>query len=300
MRLDARRDAWLPTLVLIAGAIPLVSPTPYLMQSVMALSLMLIYVLSWNLYFNFIRDTNFGHAFFIGGAGYLSAGLATSCHWPVWLAMVCAVFMAAICAGAIAWVADRAKGAAFALLTMALQLMLYQLAFLAPQVFGGEQGIIGVPRLTDSPLGSYYCIWLALITTIVLGTALAQSAIGRLLLAVGDDEALARSCGIRTKWMKIGLFSTSGALGGLGGALYAHTTGQINTEMLSSALSVAIVLLALAGGSGTGPALVVVLFFTLREVISGYISAESLVYAAALFLTVLALPGGLIRRGHSR
>ncbi len=297
MQLDHRMHWWLPAMLVVQGILPLPSPTPYVAQTIMALNLLLIYVLSWNFYYAFIGETNFGHAFFIGGAGYLSAFLAASLHLPVWIAIACAVVTAGFSAAGIAWISDKAKGAAFALFTMALQLVLYQVAYLAPGVFGGEQGLIGVPRIADSLVSSYYLVWIALVLLVTAFAVVDRSRIGNLLRATGDDEALAQSCGIRTRRLKVALFAASGALGGLGGALYAHTTGQINAEMLSSGLSVTVVLLALAGGSGTGPALLTIVFFTARESISGYISAESLVYSCALFLAVLALPGGLVRRG---
>ena len=74
---------WLPIYFVAAGLLPLTG-SGYVLETLLSLHLYLIFVLSWDLFCGPTRDTNFGHTFFIGGAGYLSAWLQTQQGLSPW------------------------------------------------------------------------------------------------------------------------------------------------------------------------------------------------------------------------
>ncbi len=298
--LRVRLELWLPLYFAAVATLPLFRPGAYLLESALSLNLLLVFVLSWDVFCGPSRETNFGHSFFIGGGAYLSAWLQVERGASPWL---CALVALLACTGAgvgLGWVADRFRGPSFALATMAFQLMLFQAVFLFPAVFGAEEGISGVAPFVRSRLGSYYLVAAAAASVALLRGLLLRSRLGLLLTAAGEDEELARSSGLRTRRLKVAVFSLSAALGGLGGLLYAHTQSQVNAELVSSGLSVQIVLLGLIGGAGTGPAASVVGFFLLRQAMAGVVPGEGVVYGIALLAAVVLFPGGLVARVGAR
>jgi len=286
---------WLPAYFVVAVAVPLAG-SRYLVELVLSLNLYLIFVLSWDLFCGPLRETNFGHSLFIGGAAYLSAWLsAHQVMSPLW-SVLAALGVVALVGGGVGWVAARFRGPSFALATMALQLMMFQAVFLFPGIFGAEEGILGVPPLVANPTWAYLLITAAAAGVAGLRAYLHRSNVGLSATALGDDEDLARSCGISATALKVGLFTISVVLGGLGGVLYAHTQGQVNSELVSSSLSVQIVLLGLVGGARSGPAASVLLFFLLQRALSGVVPAAALVYGLFLVTALMLFPQGLLAR----
>ncbi len=300
MRALAGRYAGLwPTAYFAAAALaPALWSDPYVAETLLSLNLSFIYVLSWDLFCGPTRETNFGHSFFIGGAGYLTALLHTAWGLPPWTSGLLGVSAAAAAGAAIAWVADRFRGPSFALATMGFQLMLFQAVFLFP-VFGGEEGIVGVSPFIPSRQGRYYLVLAAAGGVTLLRARLQRARAGLLLTAIGEDEELARSSGVRSRRLKVAVFALSAGLGGLGGVLYAHTQGQVNAELASSGLSTHIVLLGLVGGARSGPALAVLVFFLLQRAMAGVVPGEGVVYAASLLAAVLFFPAGIVPRPHT-
>lgn len=293
MRIDSRLRSWMPVYFAGAALVPLLGGS-YLMETLLSLHLYLIFVLSWDLFCGPTRETNFGHTFFVGGAGYLSAWLQTQKALSPWICTLVALTAATAAGVFLGWIAHRAQGPTFALVTMSFQLMLYQAVFLFTDVFGGEEGILEIEPLVASGSGRFYLVLTAAAAVAALRSVLRESRWGLLLEALGQDEELARSSGVRTMRLKVAAFGLSAVLGALGGVLYAHTQGQINAEMVGSALAVQVVLLALVGGRRSGPAFIVLTFFLLQRLMSGVVPAAGAFYALILLTAVLIFPRGLV------
>jgi len=285
---------WLPLYFVLLCILPWAVPSAYLVETITALNLQLVFVLSWDLFCGPTRETNFGHTFFIGGAAYTSALLTVVYGWDPRLSAAVALLVTAGVGAAVGWIAARCRGPSFALLTMGLQLMFFQALFLFPGVFGAEEGIIGIAPWTEPSLADFFIVLTGAASVALIHWALHRSTIGLQLTAVGDDEELARSSGVNARRLKVGAFTLSAILGGFGGVLYAHTQSQVNAELAGSGLAVQIVLLGLVGGVRTGPALAVVLFFLLRRSMAGVVSAEGLVYAAVLVAAAVLFPRGIV------
>lgn len=291
-----RAGVWLPAYFVVAAVAPLAFEGRYVLETLLALNLQLVFVLSWDIFCGPTRETNFGHSFFIGGAAYASGLLHLGLGLPVWASGLAALATAAAVGAGIGWIADRFRGPSFALATMGFQLMLFQAVFLFPGVFGAEEGLIGLTPIADSWTGRHLFVVGAAAGVALVRHLLLQSRAGLLLTAVGEDEVLARSSGVRSRRLKVAFFALSAALGGLGGILYAHTQGQVNSELVGSGLAVQIVLLGLVGGARTGPAAAVILFFLLQRLMAGVIPMQAVVYAALLLVAVLLFPRGIVPR----
>lgn len=293
---DTYVELWLPAYFLIAGSVPFVFGGRYVAETILTLNLYLVFVLSWDLFCGPTREANFGHSFFIGGAAYFTGWLHVAQGLPVWASALAALAAAGALGAGIGWVADRFRGPSFALATMAVQLILFQAVFLFPSVFGAEEGIVGLDPVARSWVGRHVVVLSAAAAVAGIRWMLHRSRAGLVLIAIGEDEVLAKSSGVRSHRLKIAVFALSAGLGGLGGVLYAHTQGQVNSEIVGSALSVHIVLLGLLGGARTGPAAAVVLFLLLQRLLAEVVPMQAVVYTLLLLGAVIMFPRGIVPR----
>ena len=130
------RVAFIVMALIFIGA-PLVGVYPVFMMKVMCFAL---FACAFNLLLGYGGLLSFGHAMFLGSAGYVSAHAA-----KVWgLTPELAIAMGALCAGALGWVAGklaiRRQGIYFAMITLALAQLVFFFSLQAPFT-GGEDGI---------------------------------------------------------------------------------------------------------------------------------------------------------------
>ena len=191
------RVAFIIMAAVFIGA-PLVGVYPVFMMKVMCFAL---FACAFNLLLGFGGLLSFGHAMFLGGAGYAAAHAA-----KVWgFTPELAVLFATLCAAALGWLtgklAIRRQGIYFAMITLALAQMVFFLALQAPFT-GGEDGIQAVPRgklfgLIDlSNVNAMYAFVLAIfLGGFLLIYRIVHSPFGQVLKAIRENEPRAISLG---------------------------------------------------------------------------------------------------------
>jgi branched-chain amino acid transport system permease protein len=119
---------------------------PVFLMKVMCFAL---FACAFNLLIGFGGLLSFGHAMFLGTAGYAAAHAAKVWGFTPELALL----FATACSAALGWVtgllAIRRQGIYFAMITLALSQMVYFFYLQAPFT-GGEDGIQAVPRASCS------------------------------------------------------------------------------------------------------------------------------------------------------
>jgi branched-chain amino acid transport system permease protein len=250
---------------------------------------------------------SFGHAAFagLGGFAVLHALNAAGPHSAGWILLL-PLLGAAAGAGAAALLgalATRQPGLAFAMITLGLGELVYALALMWPEAFGGETGIRadrarGTPflGLDFGPPVQVYGLTLAW----CFGAAAAvrflhRTPFGLVLSAVRDQPDRAAGLGHdprRARWLA---FTLAGGLAGLGGALLALQFESISAEALSTHRSGLLLLFTFVGGTVglAGPLLGATLLVFASVWLSAWTPAWGL-YVGVLFLaTVMAAPQGL-------
>src|SRR5437762_1281048 len=104
-----------------------------------------LFACAFNLLIGYVGLLSFGHAVFLGSAGYTAAYAAKTWGWPPELAIVAGTAVAAALGVVIGALAIRSKGIYFANITLALAQMVYFFCVQA-KFTGGEDGIQSVPR----------------------------------------------------------------------------------------------------------------------------------------------------------
>jgi branched-chain amino acid transport system permease protein len=275
---------------------PLVSRNPYLIRVIILTSIFAILAASWDLLSGFTGQMNFGHALFFGVGAYTSALLNIHIHIPSWGSVPLGA-VAAVLAGLVVGIPClRLKGTYLALTTMAFPIILMGIVFALPDLTGGELGISGLQRISNSLVVNYY---IYIVTMLVLCTVMwkiTDSHTGIIFHAIREDELAVRASGINTTRYKLLAFCLSGFFAGIAGGLYAHYMRIAGPSTLEVSMSFNVVIWAVFGGLATiyGPIAAVFVLFPLLEFVRFWPEYRTMIFAVVVLLILLYMPEGLI------
>lgn len=198
------------------------------------------------------------------------------------------------------WFATQRTGVYFSMVTLALAELLFTIAPNLSSVFGDESGISTIrgPSLgfTFGPDDQVYYLtlaWVAICSLLMWGFT--QTPLGRLALALRDNEHRVRFLGFNTHVARTLIFAISCLFTGVAGALLAIANEAANYTIFSAQASANVVLQTFIGGSGTffGPALgAAVMTFFAR--VTSDLTRSWLLYQGLIFvLVMLFAPTGL-------
>ncbi|HVT60405.1 MAG TPA: ATP-binding cassette domain-containing protein [Thermoanaerobaculia bacterium] len=283
-------------LAAVLAAAELAAPDSFLTDLLGTACIAGIMVLSWTVFCGPTREISFGHAFFIGSAGYLAGFLQARSSWNPWSALLAGVGCGLLLGAFVALFTARHRGLYFSMVTMALQLTLYRALFLRSDLLGGEEGIVGVRSLAATRTGIYATVAAALVAACIVVDAFLCSRTGLLLGATGENEQLARSLGVRVALLRLRGLTLAGALAGLGGGLYVLTQGQANAELASEEISIRTLLLGTIGGLWSVPGALLSVFALqgVQAALFRLTRQDALAYTGLLLGLVLLLPRGLL------
>jgi branched-chain amino acid transport system permease protein len=227
---------------------------PVFLMKVMCFAL---FACAFNLMIGFGGLLSFGHAMFLGTAGYAAAHSAKVWGFPPELAILFGTTAAALLGGITGLLAIRRQGIYFAMITLALAQMIYFYYLQAPFTHG-EDGIQAVPRGRLFGLVDLSNIWTmyATVLAIFLGGFLliyrvVHSPFGQVLQAIRENEPRAISLGYDTVRYKLVAYVLSATLSGLAGATKALVFQLASLTDVHWTMSGEVVLMTLLGGLGT-------------------------------------------------
>src|SRR5246500_1287088 len=180
---------------------------------------------AFNLLIGYVGLLSFGHAMFLGTAGYCSGHALKVWGLPPELGILvgtAATFVLAVVTG---YVSIRRQGIYFSMITLALSQLLYFIYLQAPFTHG-EDGIQGVPQgylfgifNLANPTMLYYVILAGFLLGFLIIFRTINSPFGEVLKAIRENEPRAISLGYRTDQYKLLAYILSASLSGFAGAL---------------------------------------------------------------------------------
>lgn len=263
-----------------------------------------LYAMSFNLLLGVGGMLSFGHAAFFGLGAYSAAiffkrsGL--DMEWMFTLAPLVAIVVSATMAGMIGFFSVRRSGIYFSMLTFAFQMLLFTVAMKASGLTGGDDGITGLkpPGALGTPIGYYWYALAWCVSSVYLLHRLVHSPFGLTLRALKDDPLRVQYIGVNVRQHQWAAFVISGACAGLGGALFAFSTGNVFPSWLNWTASATPVVMAVLGGvqSFYGPVVGAAVYVVLEVMISGKTEYWPLAMGIIIVLLVLLMPTGLVGR----
>ncbi|HSW95491.1 MAG TPA: branched-chain amino acid ABC transporter permease [Patescibacteria group bacterium] len=266
-----------------------------------------IFASSLNLLVGFAGLPSLGHAAFFGGGAYAAAIAAQRFGTDeLVVSLGAAVVVAALLALVLGFLAVRAVGIFFLMLTLALAQMVFAIAFQATELTGGSNGFSGVHRpvvfgIDFNAANDLYLLVcaVALLVGLVLWR-IATSSYGRALVGVRENERRMRALGYDTRTLKLSAFVLAGALAGVAGALSAYEFRFVSPNDVALGTSVAGFVMVLIGGAGTlvGPILGAAVVLSIERVLPSQLPAQMVLGIVFIAFVVFARQGlvGAVRR----
>ena len=229
--------------------------------------------------------------------------------WPIFLALPVGALLAAGVAVAVGFPALRVKGLMLVVATTAfaeiVRLFFFNFSWRVqtPQGLVGPDGGLGFGGIRYFPANSWSSLdVLALIWVLVAGVMavlwwLDRSRIGTLWRAVGEDEVAAQSAGIDLTAAKVSAFGIGGAIAGLAGGLFSHTTTHIEHGNFTILLATFAIAYPILGGLRSLAGTLVAVVFIQGLLIEGLRFLgdwRSLLFGALILVVMLLRPGGVL------
>lgn len=268
---------------------------------------------NWDLSLGYAGLFNFGHLTFFAVGVYTSAVAAKTWGVDPWFAIPMGGVTAAITALIVSLPVARLKGIYVVLVTFGFSQLVLQLILSQSQITGGAGGMVRIPGLEigdyrfirDFKFGYYYvALGLLVISTLYL-LAITNSAFGKSLLAVRDNEDYAQARGISIARQRVLALVASAVFPGIAGGFFAIYLRVAAPEVLSfGTLSLALSMV-LIGGTATiiGPIIAALVLTFATEAMAGIRGMEEarfIVVAVGMILILRFAPGGLARMVGTR
>jgi branched-chain amino acid transport system permease protein len=257
---------------------------------------------AFNLLIGYGGLLSFGHAMFLGTAGYVTAHALKVWAVPPELGILAGTAAAAALAVITGLVAIRRQGIYFAMITLALSQLLFFVYVQTPFTHG-EDGIQGVPQgylfgifnLANSTV-LYYVVLAGFLFGFLVIFRTINSPFGEVLKAVRENEPRAISLGYKTEQYKLVAYILSGTLAGLAGSLKVFVAQNASLTDVEVAMSGQIVLMTLVGGLGTvfGPVVGAFVIIAMQQYLAGFGQWVTVIQGGIFVACVLTFRRGVI------
>jgi branched-chain amino acid transport system permease protein len=249
-----------------------------------------ILAVSLNLINGITGQFSIGHAGFMAVGAYVSAMLSINAHWPLWAVLALGMVAAAVAGLVVGIPSLRLKGDYLAIATLGFGEII-RVVIVNLEATGGPRGLPGIPFKTNFFVAEALALF-----TIVVVVNLINSAHGRALLAIREDEIAAETMGVDATRFKVTAFTIGASLAGLAGGLYAHYMMFIDPKSFGFFKSIEILTIIVLGGLGsiTGSVLSAAFLTYLPEVLREFAMLRMVIYSALLIVMMLVRPQGLL------
>jgi branched-chain amino acid transport system permease protein len=294
----ARWKLWEPAFWLFALA------SPWLLAShaliINEIAIVALFALSLDLVLGYTGIVSLGHAAFFGMGAYAAALFAKLVMPDPLLGLLFAVAVTTLLGALCSLTVLRGSDLTRLMVTLAMALILLELANKLDWLTGGADGLQGVvmgPLLGrfEFDLQGTVAAWYSITVTLalfILMRRLVQSPFGATLMAIRDNRLRAMAIGIPVSARMAAIYTIAAAVAGAAGALLAQTTGFASLDVFAFDRSADVMLILVIGGAGWlyGGVAGAVVFKLMQDVIAA-ITPQYWTFWIGLFLVILVMVG---------
>ncbi|MCB1414044.1 MAG: branched-chain amino acid ABC transporter permease [Xanthobacteraceae bacterium] len=283
----------------LLAAVPFTDIYPFFVMQALCFAL---FACAFNLLIGYGGLLSFGHAMFLGTAGYFTAHALKVWGLSPELGIVFGIIGAAGLSIITGLIAIRRLGIYFAMITLALSQLVYFIYLQVPFTHG-EDGIQGIPQgmlfgIFDlsQPTTLYYVILIAFLLGFLLIYRSINSPFGEVLKSIRENEQRAISLGYKADHYKLVAFILSGTLSGFAGALKVFVAQNASLTDVHWTMSGEIVLMTLVGGLGTvfGPVVGAFIIVAMQQYLAGFGQWVTVIQGAVFVVCVLTFRRGIV------
>ncbi|MBI3636009.1 MAG: branched-chain amino acid ABC transporter permease [Candidatus Rokubacteria bacterium] len=293
-----------PQVVAFVIMVGLLAAAPFFVYPVFLMKALCfaLFACAFNLLIGYVGLLSFGHATFLGSAGYATAHAAKVWGFPPELAIVFGTAVAGGLGVVIGALTIRSRGIYFANITLAFAQLIFFFSVQA-KFTGGEDGIQSVPRGTmfglidlRQMMNMYFVVLAIFLLGFLVVYRAIHSPFGQVLKAIRENEPRAVSLGYRAEHYKLLAFVLSATLSGLAGGTKAIVFQLASLTDVHWTMSGEVVLMTLLGGLGTvfGPVVGAFSLITLEHYLAQIGSWFTIVQGVIFVICVLTFRRGIV------
>ncbi len=288
---------------------------PFVAQVMVLVGLYILMGLGLNLEVGFAGLLDLGFVAFFAIGAYTVALLTSRgehgiAHWSFWAAVPAAMAVSLVAGILFGIPVLRVRGDYLAIATLGLGEIVRLLVLsdaLRPWL-GGSFGIVLIPKPRidgwelSGPRELYYLTLVASGFIAYVAWRLQDSPLGRAWMAIREDEDVAEAIGISLVTTKLLAYGLGGAMGGVGGAIFAVLVGSVFPQSFSLLISINVLVLIILGGLGSlwGVVVGALVLVGLPELLREFGDYRFLVYGIVLVVMMLFRPEGLLPAAAQR
>jgi branched-chain amino acid transport system permease protein len=287
----------LAVLLGVAVALPYLGTTSYAMSLVTTILIAGMLASTVNFLVGDGGMASLGHAGIAAASGY-GAAWASQQGMDVGGQVTIALSVTIVVSLAYGVLSMRTSGIYFLMVTLAVGMVVFGLAYRLSFVTGGENGITGIQR--PAFIGDYWTFYWFILGIFVLTTLLlwvvGRSPFGASLRGLRDSESRMRSLGYSVASYKLGAFMISGTIAGLAGLLSVWHTHFISPSAAGVHRSVLLIVMVILGGVGTtfGPLIGAAVVVLVENVLSNEIERWPTILGLIFILVILFARAGIV------
>ena len=286
-------------MTILLAIVPLTGLYPYFVMQALCFAL---FACAFNLLIGYSGLLSFGHAMFLGTAGYVTAHALKVWGVSPEIGIILGVAAAAALSVVTGLIAIRRQGIYFAMITLALSQLLFFIYLQTPFTHG-EDGIQGIPQGMmfgvfdlSKPTTLYYVVLAIFLLGFLLIYRAINSPFGEVLKSIRENEQRAISLGYKTDQYKLLAFILSGTLAGLAGAVKVFVAQNASLTDVHWTMSGEVVLMTLVGGLGTvfGPVVGAFVIIAMQQYLAGFGQWVTVIQGAIFVICVLTFRRGIV------
>jgi branched-chain amino acid transport system permease protein len=260
-----------------------------------------IFALGLNILVGYAGLVSLGHAGLFGITAYAIAYLLQD-GFDHASALLLALVISLASTAVFAFLALRATGIGFIMITLALGQILWGLAYRWISLTNGDNGINVKNRPAPfgldlgKPAAFYYATLIVFFIAVVAVAIFARSPFGAALKGTRDQPRRMNALGYHVWAIRFWACLLSGLLTAVSAALFVYYTQFISPQTTALTSSAEVLLMVIAGGPATllGPIIGAALVVVVKNIVSGYIERWNFLLGAIFVAIVILMPEGLV------
>jgi branched-chain amino acid transport system permease protein len=293
---------YLPVILVALFAFPVAKPPLFFLTLFFSVFMYVGLTESWNLLCGYTGYISLGHIAFFSTGAYTTAVLMNRLGASPFATAILGGVFAAILAALVGYPVLRLKGAYFTISSLLLAVVM-QLIFMNWEFVGSSTGLwykLLPVRIETNRLIFYEVMLVVAAVVTLLVRWVEKSKFGAGLIAIREDEDVAKTMGINTPWLKMQAFILGAFLAGWVGGVYGYYMSYVHPEVTFNInTSLLILLMSFFGGcrTWTGPLLGAVVLSLVNQLIVTFIGAEisRILYGLLLVIVIIFMPNGVIQ-----
>ncbi|HEX5587640.1 MAG TPA: ATP-binding cassette domain-containing protein [Acidimicrobiia bacterium] len=249
-------------------------------------------------------EVSLGQMAFVAIGAAAAGSITSRLGWDLGLALLGGGLVGAAVATLVGLPVLRRRGLTIAVISLAFSLATTAW-ILNPQVFGPgtlfdwlpdgriERGdLFGVIDVRSESAFYYLCL-VVLGLALVAVTGIRRSRTGRVLVAIRENEDVARAYGVSSRRTTLAAFVVSGFLAALAGALFVHHQNGLIVDSYGAGESLVVFAMVVIGGLGSIPGALVGALYVRGVTWFLPVEWQILATGAGMLVVLLVFPGGL-------